>query len=101
LSKAIQKRVNSPWMLGGEIIRNLNERLHLRRVPVERLLSDLIDDGGPLLYHDYSKDQQRSFDCTCRKLRKFSPNRFADACRCRVKPEHQNHVHLLSFPQPS
>lgn len=56
LSKAIQKRVNSLWMLGGEIIRNLNETLHLRRVPVERLLADLIEDGSSLLCHGDSED---------------------------------------------
>jgi len=35
------------WALGGEIIRDLNETPSLRKVPVDRLLSDLIKDGGP------------------------------------------------------
>jgi hypothetical protein len=40
-------------------------------VPVERLLSDLIEDGGPLLYHCDSEEQQRSFESTCRKFHRF------------------------------
>ena len=30
----------------------------------------MIEYGGPLLYHG-GEDQQRSFDSTCRKLRRF------------------------------
>src|SRR5437667_2706874 len=47
--KTIQKHVDNMWVLGGEIIRDLNQTPSLRRVPVERLLADLIEDGGPLL----------------------------------------------------
>src|SRR5215469_12775313 len=64
--KTIQKHVDNMWVLGGEVIRDLNETPSLRKVPVERLLYDLIEDGGPLLYHGDSEDQQRSFDSTCR-----------------------------------
>jgi hypothetical protein len=60
------------WALGGEIIRDFNETPSLRKKPIENLLFDLIDDeGGPLLYHCDSEDQQKSFDSTCRKLRRF------------------------------
>ena len=70
-SRTIQKHVDNVWVLGGEIIRDLNETPALRKVPVERLLFDLIEDGGPLLYHGDSEEQQRSFDSTCRKLQRF------------------------------
>jgi hypothetical protein len=70
-AKTIQKHVDNLWVLGGEIIRNLHETPSLRKVPVERLLSDLIQDGGPLLYHNDSEEQQRSFESTCRKFRRF------------------------------
>jgi hypothetical protein len=70
--KTIQKHVDNIWALGGEIIRDLNQNPSLRKKPVENLLFDLIDDeGGPLLYHCDSEDQQKSFDSTCRKLRRF------------------------------
>ena len=59
-------------MLGGEIIRDLNEDPSLRKVPVERVLFDLLDDeGGPLIHGCDSEEAQRSLDSTCRKLRRF------------------------------
>jgi hypothetical protein len=69
--KTIQKHVNNLWVLGGEIIRDLHQTPSRRKVPVERLLSDAIEDSGPLLYHGDSEEQQRSLDSTCRKLRRF------------------------------
>jgi hypothetical protein len=50
-------------MLGRGIIHNLNEALQLRRVPVKRLLPDLIEDRSSLLYHGNSKDLC-GFSCT-------------------------------------
>jgi hypothetical protein len=70
-AKTIQKHVDNLWVLGGEIIRDLNETPALRRVPVERLLFDLIQDGGPSLYHNDSEEQRRSFESTCKKFRRF------------------------------
>ena len=68
--KTIQKHVDNMWVLGGEFIRDLNDDQSLRKRPVEQHLSKMIEDGGPLLYHG-SEDQQRSFDSTCRKFRRF------------------------------
>ena len=59
------------WLLGGEIIRELNQTPPLRKLNVERLLKDRIhEDGGPLI-HNGSEEEQRSFDSTCRKLHRF------------------------------
>ena len=69
--KTIQKHVDNMWVLGGEIIRDLNQTPSLRKLPVERLLADLVEEGGPLLYHSDSEEQQRSFESTCRKFRRF------------------------------
>jgi len=68
--KTIQKHVDNMWVLGGEFIRDLNDNPSLRKRPVDQLLFELIGDGGPLLYHG-DEDQQRSFDSTCRKFRRF------------------------------
>jgi len=69
--KTIRRHVDNLWLLGGEIIRDLHEDPSLRKVAVERLLRDVIDqDGGPLI-HNGSEDEQRSFDSTCRKLHRF------------------------------
>jgi len=70
--KTIRKHIDNLWVLGGEIIRDLNEDPSLRKVPVERVLFDLLDDeGGPLIHGCDSEEAQRSLDSTCRKLRRF------------------------------
>jgi len=63
--------VDNLWLLGGEIIRDLNEDPSLRKVAAERLLRNVIHkDGGPLIQNG-SEKEQRSFDSTCRKLHRF------------------------------
>jgi hypothetical protein len=70
--KTIQKHVDNMWLLGGEIIRDLNETPSLRKKTIEQLLADLIDDdGGPLIHGGQHEQQQRSFDSTCRKFMRF------------------------------
>jgi len=70
--KTIQQHVDNLWVLGGEIIRDLNETPSLRKTRMDRLLSEAVsEDGGPLIHHGDSEEQQRSFDATCRKLRRF------------------------------
>lgn len=68
--KTIQKHVDNMWALGGEFIRELHSDSSLRKQPVERVLSRIIEYGGPLL-HNAAEDQQRSLDSTCRKFRRF------------------------------
>jgi hypothetical protein len=68
--KTIQKHVDNIWALGGEFIRDLHNNPSLRRKLVDRVLSRTIEYGGSLLSHG-SEDHQRSFDSTCRKLRRF------------------------------
>ena len=69
--KTIRRHVDNLWVLGGEIIRDLNEDPTLRKVAAERLLRKVIhEDGGPLI-HNGSEEEQRSFDSTCRKLHRF------------------------------
>ena len=68
--KTIQKHVDNTWALGGEFIRDLHSDSSLRKKPVELVLRQMIEYGGPLLYHG-GEDQQRSFDSTCRKVHQF------------------------------
>jgi hypothetical protein len=68
--KTIQKHIDNMWALGGEFIRELHSDSLLRKKPVERVLSSMIEYGGPLLYH-CGEDEQKSFDSTCRKFRRF------------------------------
>jgi len=66
--KTMRKHVNNLWLLGGEIIRDLHETLALRKVPVETLAFNMIEDDGPILYHNDSEEQQRWLESTCRKF---------------------------------
>jgi hypothetical protein len=69
--RTIQRHVNNLWMLGGEIIRDLNQDPSLRKVPAEQLVRKLIhEDGGPLIHNGW-EEEQRSFDSTCRKFYRF------------------------------
>jgi hypothetical protein len=69
--KTIRRHVDNLWLLGGEIIRDLNYTPALRKVPAEKLIRDVVGaDGGPLIYNG-SEEDQRSLDSTCRKLNRF------------------------------
>ena len=48
--KTIQKHVDNLWVLGGELITELNYTPSLRKAPVEKVLADMIKDGGPILH---------------------------------------------------
>src|ERR1700682_2942106 len=50
--KTIRQHVDNLWMLGGEIIRDLNYTPSLRKVAMTRLLRDVLHaDGGPLIHN--------------------------------------------------
>jgi hypothetical protein len=60
------------WLLGGEIIRDINEVPKLRRRPVGELIREAIsNDEGPLIHGGVSEQEQRSFNSTCKKLNRF------------------------------
>ena len=66
-----QHLLDNLWILGGEIIRDLNYTPSLRKVAAQRLLREAVDaDGGPLI-HNGSEEEQHSLDATCRKLHRF------------------------------
>jgi len=67
----LRKHVNNLWVLGGEIIRRLHDTPSLRRVAIDDLLFDVVEDGGPLPYGCDSEEEGRSFESTCRKFRRF------------------------------
>ena len=69
--RTIQKHVDNMWALGGEFIRDLHNDPSLRKKPVDRVLLPMIEYRSPLLYQGDSEDQQKSFDSTCRKFRRF------------------------------
>lgn len=69
--KTVCRHVNNLWVLGGEIIRDLNETPSLRKRLIEDLLFETVQEDGPLSYGCDSEQERRSFESTCRKLRRF------------------------------
>lgn len=60
------------WLLGGEIIRDINDTPKLRKRPIGELVREAIaNDEGPLIHGGFSEQEQRSFDSTCKKLNRF------------------------------
>ena len=71
-TKTLQRHRDHLWMLGGEIIRRLQDEPALRRQSINTLMLQLIDDEcGPLIWPRITEQQQNSFDATCRKLYQF------------------------------
>ena len=70
--KTLRKHRDNLWLLGGEIISDLHESPRLRKRPMAQVVFAALDEeGGPLISHSTSEEQQRSFDSTCRKLHRF------------------------------
>lgn len=74
--KTLHKHRDNLWLLGGEIIGQMANSSKLRKRPIEALLFSALDEeGGPLLSHRASDEEQRSFDSTCRKFHRFLNDR--------------------------
>ena len=82
----LRRHRDNLWVLGGEIIRQLQMDSDLRKQPIEQVVGDLIDDeGGPLISHGEPEAEQRAFDATCRKFSRFLAAR-REPPRPRAKP---------------
>ena len=58
--RTIQNHVDNMWLLGGEIIRDVNQEPRLRKSSAEQLVRNVIhEDGGPLIHNGW-EDEQRS-----------------------------------------
>lgn len=70
--KTLCRHRDNLWLLGGEVIRRIQDEPALRKRQVSAVLRELLDDDyGPLLYPPVSEETQRAFDATCRRLRDF------------------------------
>jgi hypothetical protein len=70
--KTLSKHRDNLWLLGGELITDLHDSPGLRRRPIEELVfATLEDEAGPLISHNASEAEQRSFDSTCRRFYRF------------------------------
>jgi len=60
------------WQVGGELIRRRYEDPQLKRLAIDDLIQQLIEeDGGPLIWPRVSEAEQNAIDTTCRKLYRF------------------------------
>ncbi len=78
-AKTLRQHRDNLWLLGGEIITDLHESPRLRKRPIAQVVFAALDDeGGPLICHGEDEQQQRRFDATCRKFRRFIKDHVAD-----------------------
>jgi len=68
----VRRHLDHLFLLGGEIISQINIDEQDRKLPPGRLLdSNLAQDGGPLCKHVQDGSAQQQFDATCKKLYVF------------------------------
>jgi hypothetical protein len=73
--KTVRRHVDSLWVIGGEVIRRLNDEPELRRTNPRELLLDTVAGGEAPLAPHASEDEQRTFDATARRLLRFLTSR--------------------------
>jgi hypothetical protein len=69
--RTIQNHVDNMWLLGGEIIRDVNEEPRLRKSPAEQPVRAVIHEDGGRLIHNGWEHEQRSLYSTCREFHRF------------------------------
>ncbi len=70
--KTIKNNAIYLWVLGGELIRAINEDDSERKLSARELLLKYIDDsGGPYWRHAYDEIEHSKYDSVCRQLFKF------------------------------
>jgi hypothetical protein len=68
----MRRHVANLWLLGGEIVSQINRYPEQRqRTAMELIVFSVDDEGGPLSTHLQSDNDRRSFDGTCRKLHTY------------------------------
>lgn len=70
--RTVRRHVNNLWLLGGEIIREVNVYPDQRQKTALQLIADAVDDeGGPYCRHLNSELEMQAFDATCKRLHRF------------------------------
>ena len=70
-ARTLRRHLDNLWLIGGEIIRQLDDDPTLRDKPTHALLLEAIHNGEAPLVHDLTEEQQAALDATARKLLKF------------------------------
>ncbi|MFA5354611.1 MAG: hypothetical protein WC291_10310 [Thermodesulfovibrionales bacterium] len=69
--KTIKRHCDNLWLLGGEIIREVNTNNRYKRPPMELVMEEIGPDGGAYCEHLDTEDGMKSYDATCRALYNF------------------------------
>ena len=69
--KTVRSHVTNLWVIGGEIIRQVNDEPQLRKLKPRKLLLDAIDLGEAPLARGVTEKQQSSLDATARRLLRY------------------------------
>jgi len=67
----LRRHLDNLWVIGGEIIRQVNDEPRLRRKKPHQLLLDTVASGEAPFVADASEADQRSVDATARRLLRF------------------------------
>ena len=70
-ASTVRRHLDHLWLIGGEIIRQLDDEPARRDKPTYVLLIEAIQDGEAPLVRDLTEAQQAALDATARKLLKF------------------------------
>jgi hypothetical protein len=77
--KTVKRHLDNLWLLGGELIRDINMDPEDRaKTSMELLLDNIDETGGPSCRHLDTDEDLRSYDATCRKLFRFLRERDPD-----------------------
>ena len=68
--KTARRHLSNLWLLGGEIIRDVNMNSEYSIPASEKLRQSIGTDGGLYCRHLYGEAEIKSFDSTCRNLHK-------------------------------
>jgi hypothetical protein len=69
-AKTIRRHLDNLWLIGGEIIREINLYPEQSKKSPLKLLCETVASGEAPYIHDFSESEQRALDATARKLRK-------------------------------
>ena len=69
-AKTISNHLNNLWVIGGEIIREINYHPELMKKSALQLLQESIMGDQATLVSDFTEGEQSKLDATARKLRK-------------------------------
>jgi len=69
--KTIRGHLINLWVIGGEIIREVNEDPRQRKISARKLILKAIEGGEAPLANGVSESEQVAIDATARKLLRF------------------------------